>query len=267
MCATRFDQLELLAQVPPGQTRSTPLLFVHGAFAGAWCWEETFLPFFAQAGYACYALSLSGHAGSVGREYLNVLSIRDYVDDVSAVVAQLPRPPVLIGHSMGGFIVQRYLETQKMPGAALLCSAPPQGLFTAALGVVLHRPMLMRDLNVLMAGGKAAPRTIQEALFARPVSQERMQRFARLSQPESLRAIWDMTLLNVPRTLRITQTPLLILGAQEDRLIPPALVEATARTFQTSCEIFPEMGHGFMQEENWHKPAHRLLRWLEEIAP
>jgi hypothetical protein len=29
----------------------TPLLFVHGAAHGAWCWDEHFLDFFAEKGY------------------------------------------------------------------------------------------------------------------------------------------------------------------------------------------------------------------------
>ena len=41
--------------------------------------------------------------------------------DVGAVVDWLGEPPVLIGHSMGGFVVQKYLEHHTTPGAALLC--------------------------------------------------------------------------------------------------------------------------------------------------
>src|ERR1700756_2747040 len=39
-----------------------PLLFVHGGWHGAWCWDDHFLDFFAAAGYRAVALSLRGHA-------------------------------------------------------------------------------------------------------------------------------------------------------------------------------------------------------------
>ncbi|MBI5715520.1 MAG: alpha/beta hydrolase, partial [Chloroflexi bacterium] len=44
-------QLELITRQPASNPRPTPLLFVHGAWHGAWCWAEYFLPYFAQHGY------------------------------------------------------------------------------------------------------------------------------------------------------------------------------------------------------------------------
>ena len=49
------------------------------------------------------------------------ISIADYVDDVAAVIDWLGEKPVLIGHSMGGFIIQKYLERHTVPAAC--CSA------------------------------------------------------------------------------------------------------------------------------------------------
>jgi alpha-beta hydrolase superfamily lysophospholipase len=67
------------------------LLFIHGAYTAAWCWEEHFLPFFAEAGYAAYALSLSGHGATPGRKHLDSFSINDYVKDVVTTVAACRR--------------------------------------------------------------------------------------------------------------------------------------------------------------------------------
>jgi pimeloyl-ACP methyl ester carboxylesterase len=47
---------------------------------------------------------------------------------VVAVAERLPTPPVVIGHSMGGFVVQKYLETHQAPAGVLLASIPPRGL-------------------------------------------------------------------------------------------------------------------------------------------
>jgi len=59
-------QLEILEHLPAGPTRKPPLLFVHGGYCDAWCWEPYFLPWFAARGYPSYALSLRGHGGSGG---------------------------------------------------------------------------------------------------------------------------------------------------------------------------------------------------------
>jgi non-heme chloroperoxidase len=264
MNASRLATLEVLSRAPAAPSHATPLLFVHGAFTGAWCWEEHFLPFFAAVGYAAHALSLSGHGHSRGREHLDSLSVADYVRDVFEVVDGLPAPPVLIGHSMGGFVVQKVLEQRKFPGAVLMCSVPPQGLMAAAFGMMFSQPGLMSDLNTLMGGGEVALDTLRDALFAQPIGVEDLARFYRWSQPESHRAIWDMSLFNLPHPSKIDASSLLIQGAELDHLMPASLVEMTARTYGVPATIFPGMGHGLMLERDWQKPAQHILDWLIE---
>ena len=260
--------LEVLSHAPSANARrprrQTPLLFIHGAYTAAWCWEEHFLPFFAEQGYLSNALSLSGHGASRGRGHLDSLGIDDYLDDVAEVAASLAAPPVLIGHSMGGFVVQKYLEKHDAPAAVLMCSAPPQGLMSAAFGLMFQKPGLMKDLNSLMGGGRVSAETLREALFAQPVASGDLSRYLRYSQPESHRAIWDMTLFNLPHPSRLKGTPLLVLGGEYDQLIPPSLVEMTARTYAVPAEIFPGMGHGLMLERDWRMVAERILSWLNE---
>lgn len=41
-----------------------PLVFVHGSYHAAWCWAEHWLPFFADSGFDCYAVSLLGQGES-----------------------------------------------------------------------------------------------------------------------------------------------------------------------------------------------------------
>jgi pimeloyl-ACP methyl ester carboxylesterase len=118
-------KLEVVERFSKVATQPTPLLFVHGMFVGAWCWDEFFLPFFSENGYRAVALSLRGHAGSEGQPGIGWYSIDDYVKDVEQVASQLRTPPVIIGCSMGGFITQKYLETHDAPAAVLLVSAPP----------------------------------------------------------------------------------------------------------------------------------------------
>ncbi len=265
MTQGRFHDLEVIARTPAGPACDMPLLFVHGAFAGAWCWDEHFLPFFAAAGYASYALSLTGHGRSRGRERLDHLSIADYVADVAGVAGRLPRPPVLIGHSMGGFVVQKYLEKHPAAGAVLMCSVPPQGLMSAAFGMLFSRPSLFRDLNAMMAGGRVALETLREALFAQPVDVGDLERFLRASQPESHRAIWDMMMFDLPHPSRIHGVPMLVLGAEHDHLMPPSTAKMTARRYGVKAEIFPGMGHGLMLERDWRRVAERILDWLKEV--
>jgi pimeloyl-ACP methyl ester carboxylesterase len=258
----RQGPLEIITRRPAGARRETPVLFVHGAYTAAWCWDEHFLPSFAEAGYEATALSLSGHGDSPGREFLDLLSLDDYVRDVLEVMDSFDTPPVLVGHSMGGMVVQKCLEVRQVPAAVFMASVPPQGLWASAVGLAMRKPDLMSELNSLLSGGSTSTEALREALFAQPVSMERLQRMANRIQPESARVIWDMTLFNLPNPARMHRAPMLVLGAECDPIIPPSLTAMTARTLGVEAGIFPGMGHGMMLEADWRSVVQHVLEWL-----
>lgn len=259
---SRFGDLEMIVRAPDGEPRPTPLLFVHGAYAAAWCWAERFLPYFAGAGYCCYALSLSGHGASPGRKHLDSLSISNYVDDAERAIASLPAAPVLIGHSMGGMVAQKYLERANLPGVVLLASVPPQGLWASAVGLAFKRPGLMLDINGVLSGGRVALRTIAEEMFFDPPPDDQLREYRRQMQPESHRAIWDMTLFDLPNVSSMHRPPLLVLGADHDHFMPASLVELTGRSYGVRAEILPNLGHFIMLDGEWRAAADRILEWL-----
>jgi pimeloyl-ACP methyl ester carboxylesterase len=67
-------------------------------------------------------------------------SIADYVDDVDSVADSLSTRPVLIGHSLGGFVVQKYLESRAAPAVVLVASVPPRGSFGFVLRLMRRHP-------------------------------------------------------------------------------------------------------------------------------
>jgi pimeloyl-ACP methyl ester carboxylesterase len=72
-------------------------------------------------------LEPSRHGGSSASKPIRFVSLADYVEDVVTVAESMPIPPVVIGHSMGGSLVQKYLETHQAPAGVLLASTPPRG--------------------------------------------------------------------------------------------------------------------------------------------
>jgi len=268
MITTRFvDGLEVLCCEPTAaEHRATPILFIHGAFAGAWMWE-TFMPFLAEDGYRSYALSLRGHGGSTGRDHINWHSIADYVDDVGKILGWLDEPAVLVGHSMGGFVVQKALERHDAPAAALICSVPPQGLVAAQFHLLLQKPQLFLEINQIMGGGQPSFGTLRDALFAQDVSDQVLNDFLERMQTESQRALWDMSMFNLPLLPILKRPPMLVLGAEKDILVPAFLVQATARTYGLPDRIFHDMGHAVTHERKWPLVAATLRDWLLETAP
>lgn len=258
-------QLEVIDQTPESPAHETPILLVHGAWHGAWCWTEHFLPYLVQAGYRTLALSLRGHGNSEGRSRLRLARIRDYVDDVRQVAAQLPTPPVLVGHSMGGLVVQKYLETARPPAAVLLASVPPAGVLATTLRILRRHPLafLKANLTLSLYPIIGTPALTREAFFSAGMSEAQVLAYFRRMQDESYLAFLDMLVFSLPHPSRV-QTPLLVLGAANDVIFHPDEVEATARAYHTTAHLFPDMAHDMMLEAGWQAVADRILDWLKE---
>ena len=258
------EELEIIEAKPRKSRKggARPVLFVHGAFAGAWCWAEHFLPYFAKQGFRACALSLSGHGGSPGRERLDWLSIGDYVADLEQAVASVGGDPILVGHSMGGFVVQKYLERESAPGAVLMASVPPQGLLSSSLALAFSNPRLFSDVNSMMHHGRVPLEALQRVLFAHPVEVEKLRACYRRMQPESQRAMWDMTFFNLPHLRRGRCPPMLVLGAESDILVPASQAQLVASYYGTEAEVFPAMGHLMMLEVGWQQVADRIIAWM-----
>jgi pimeloyl-ACP methyl ester carboxylesterase len=255
--------LETISRSPNSQTHPTPLLFIHGMWHGAWCWDETFLPFFADNCYRATALSLRGHAGSEGQ--IRGSTIADYVADVEQVVRTFATPPVLIGHSMGGFIVQKYLETHSASAGVLLASVPHYGLWPALGRVFLRDPRIV--LKALftwrMYPVVETPARARWSLFSADMPEEQVLKYHERMDDESFRAFLDLLGLNLAHPKRV-KTPLLVLGAEKDTVIAPRDVHATARAYGVKAEIFPNMAHDMMLEAGWKSVTERILNWLKE---
>lgn len=255
-------RLEVIHYSPEGKARNTPLLFVHGAYSGAWQWQPYYLPWFAAQGWQCSAFSFSGHGASAGREHLDVISLKDYVNDLAEVVATMPVKPVVIAHSMGGLVLQKYLEQHDLPGAVLLSSVPPHGLMAATFNLMFSHPDVLVDLNRIIGGGNPAADSIRHALFHQPVGEDIMALCFKHMQPESMRAVWDMCGFDLPSPARMRRPPMLILGASHDALIPPHLVALTGQALGLPVEILADAGHAMMLEPTWQASATRIHDWL-----
>ncbi len=255
--------LEVIARKGDGESANPPLLFVHGSCHAAWCWDEHFLGFFAEQGYDAYALSLRGHGESGGGERLRWTSIADYVADVGQVAGELPRPPVVIGHSLGGFVVQKYLEKHDAPGAVLVAPAPRRGMLRAAVRWSLRDrwPFLKLWLTMEPYALFSTPERCHALFFSPDMDKDTVRRYWARLGPESFRS-WMEMLGRPPDATRIRGTPMLILAAANDRLIPEAALRDTAEDYGAELTLLPDMAHDLMLEDNWGQAAEAMRDWL-----
>jgi pimeloyl-ACP methyl ester carboxylesterase len=254
--------LEVIDKGSATKSHPVPLLFVHGACSTAGVWDDHFLGFFADKAYRAVALSLRGHGASSLSKPLKSCSIADYVDDVQAVVATLGGPPVVIGHSMGCWVVLRYLEKQGAPAGVLMAPGTPQGLRRWALGALRRHPWIVLRTNTF--GNPAdllrTPALAREFLFSARTPDSIVSSCVDRLQPESTRAARE-TVNRLPDARRVT-APILVLGAEDDRSRIRGDASAVAAIYRAEVEIFPDMGHVMMLEPGWQAVAERIDDWL-----
>ncbi|WAC93880.1 alpha/beta hydrolase [Mycobacterium sp. Aquia_213] len=259
--------LEVIDKGEPSQEHPHPLLFVHGGFQGAWCWDVHFLDYFAERGFRVVAPSYRGHGRSPVDKPMRLCSISDFVADVSSIANKIAPQPIPIGHSMGGFIVQKYLENNEAPAGVLLASAPPRGHLRSMLRTMRQRPWGCTKFAVTgrpsdFYGGTMAG--ARELFFSEETPESLISDGTERLQPDSTRAILgDMVALNLVNTARVT-TPVLVLGGERDMIYRPSDVHATARAHGTQPILIPNMGHEMMLEPGWATAAGRILSWLQE---
>jgi pimeloyl-ACP methyl ester carboxylesterase len=255
--------LEVIDKGSCTDAHPVPLLFVHGGWHGAWCWDDYFLDFFADAGYRAVALSLRGHGASPTPKPLHKVSIADYIEDVRSVADDLGGSPVLIGHSLGGFVIQRYLEDRTAPAAVLVGSVPPKGVLSLALRVWRRRQSMTMEAwsDRTLLKFLATPALAREYLFCADTPEDIVESCRQRAGAESVRAAMTDPMLRRVKTRRVS-TPMLVLGAEYDGFVSVGEVRATARAYRTEPEFF-SMGHNMMLEPGWADVAERIHAWLQ----
>lgn len=258
--------LEHLIRQPDERRHDTPILFIHGAWHGAWCWDEGFMQHFNDLGYECHAISLRGHGGSDGREKLRWTSLRNYVDDIAHTVEEIDRPPILVGHSMGGGVVQKYLERHHdIPAAVLMGSMPPAGVLATTLRIMLRYPIrfLRMNLTLSLLPLVESQKMVQEMFYSESLPKEKLQAYTDNLQDESYRAFLDMMIFSLPKPAKV-KTPVLVLGGGKDSIFLPGQMHDMAKAYHTQPVMFPNMAHNLMLEEGWEEVATGMLNWLRQ---
>jgi pimeloyl-ACP methyl ester carboxylesterase len=226
------------------------ILFVHGSGHAAWCWHEHFTEWFSAQGYTVIAPDLPHH-GDLDHHGVRFTPLRAYVDAVAKTASGLDRPLTLVGHSLGGFIVLKYLEHAEADLAVLLASIPPAGAFAFARRMAARHPVMF--LKTLVTGELTdTPERTRELFFTPETPADVVDRCHQRLQPESARVLMDV--MTGLRPERVT-TPVVVMGAEGDTLaVPQAEVAATARAYHTTPRMVPG-GHDMMLDTAWEQVA------------
>ena len=249
--AHRVDGLHVQEGVPlDGRAFALPVLFVHGAFHGWWAYSR-WLSWFAAAGVRGYALSLRNHEGSrtLSAEQYRNTGIEHYVEDIRAVQRWIGRPVVLVGHSLGGLMVQKAAESGDAAAIVCIGSASPAGVGPTRDFEWDEDTPLMFDRD-----------RMRTAMFA-DIDDAAFEAIYRRLVPESTRALNQSGLAGVDVDPAKIAAPMLFVGTDHDGIgLHPA--EKLAAYYGAGHMTVPGTSHDVLLEDSGLRMAAHILSWL-----
>jgi len=276
-------KLELLGGLPEaGGKRAETLLFIHGSYHAAWCWEKHFLPFFRSKGYAAYALSLrsQGNGSVVGEPASVAGTLECHAADVASCVEMLherhSQPVVVVGHSFGGLIVQRAVadlcqsRREVLAGMGLLSSVPPGGLGSGIWRGLLSDPGLAFQITwgFMTRAFERDLKLCRQLFFDADMDMALVEEFSGMMKSSSPPGTRLLDLRELQKSLPVPalqQVPVLVFGGDGDKIVDGVALEETAEAHRAKLIPLKGLPHDAMLSPKWTECAEALETWLQSL--
>ena len=256
--------------------KNKTIVFIHGLWIHTSSWQP-WMDFFKQQGYEVLNPGWPGDSETVAEcrnnpDAIANRGVTEIADSYAKVIATLAEPPILIGHSFGGLLVQVLLGRGIAAAGIAIDPAPLKGVWQLPPSVLKASfPVLGNPFNLTKAKSltfeqfnygfsNAVPEKEARELYekwtipapCRPLFQAAIATFAGIE-----------TKVNIDNT---TRGPLLITGGEKDNIAPPVLGQASAakynKTVVTDFKLFEGRGHSLIVDHGWKDVAQYSLEWL-----
>jgi 3-oxoadipate enol-lactonase len=222
-----------------------PVVLLHGVGGAARIWAPQ-VASLAAAGYRPVAFDLPGYGV---RPPIDVMDFESLAGDLEATIDRLDlRHPVLLGHSLGGMIVQTALRRRpKHYAAAVLSGTSP--VFGSRDGSFQKKFLEDRlgPLDVGFSMRELAPRIVDEIMGSHPepagraLAVELMSAVAEQTYRASMQCL---TTFDERANLSHIGVPVLCIVGEHDRNAPPATMQRMAEKIPGSRYIcLADVGH------------------------
>ena len=254
---------------------SKTIVFIHGLFMNPKSWAN-WVVYFEAKGYTCYAPAFPYHEGNPLdlrndiNSFLPKLTIGDVVKSYEEFIDTLPEKPIIIGHSVGGFITQKLLELNKAAAGICIDSAPPAGVFTFKWSFWRAN---LPVINPFKGNSVFVPSVewFHNAFCNTMSMEETIAIYKEYVVPESR---------NIPRSMLNDPygkinfnkhfNPMLFISGAKDNIIPPTLNLSNLRAYNDKNSIrdykkFPNRTHFICGQNDWQEVASFVLEWVRGV--
>ena len=258
-----------------------PLVLIHGAWLSSRSWEN-FSDYFDKRGFAVSAPEWPRKRGDVEElradaEELKGLGIAEVVDHFAEQIRALDQPPVLVGHSFGGLIVELLLDRGLGRAGVALSPAPPKGILVLpfsslkAAAPALAHPSRWHGIVTL------TPEEFSYAFVNTFSPEDAAAAYERYAVPETGQIFYEAGFANFrmdpPTEVDFEngeRAPLLIVGATKDKTVPASLAKKQYEKYerspaQTDYLEFEGRPHLLMAAEGWEEVAVGIDSWLDGV--
>ena len=245
--------------LPERRSRRKPIYLLHGELGGSWLWHR-FLGFFAPRGWEGHALNLRGHYWSETADFAE-LDFSTYLDDVIAGAATMSRPPIVIGHGLGGLLALRLAQARPVSALILLSPALPAELLEPPPSHMVR--LLPSQYRRELLGWDGAPDLLQRQ--NPDLTMADVMRVQHMMGMESGSARREM-LEGVSVSLdKLPPVPRLVIGAGLDRFFPESDSERLADWLGADYQPYGAHSHyGLVTgEDSYEQIAEAIRAFLE----
>jgi pimeloyl-ACP methyl ester carboxylesterase len=256
--------------------KSNTIVFIHGMFMSAYCWEH-WIERYAARGYHCLAPAWPGRGQPVEvlrhkhpDPELARLTLSEVVEHLASFIKKLDETPILIGHSMGGLAVQLLLQRVKAAAGVAIDPAPPHGVITTKWSFIKSN---WPAVNPFASKKQPVVMTFEQFQYAfvntLPLA-EQQAAYDRYVVPESRRVPAELLTSAAKVDFKSPHPPLLITAGEIDHIIPASLCRSNFNRYQQSGSItafheFPGRTHFLIGQTGWEEVADYILNWLNAL--
>jgi pimeloyl-ACP methyl ester carboxylesterase len=249
------------------------IVFIHGMFQNPKSWEN-WIAYFNEKGYNCIAPAWPLHEGNPTdlRENppigLGDLELQTILDKIEGVVTALPEKPILIGHSVGGLIVQLLVQKGLAEIGVPIDSVAPNAMLAFDWGFMKNSALIANPFK----GNEPFHMDLESfrASFCNTMTEEETEvAYNETATHDSRNVLRDCMGETGKIDTGLPHAPLLFIGGDEDQIIPFELSKRNAETYTDEISIsdfksFPDRGHWICGQPGWKEVAAYINEWLQD---